>query len=369
MKFICLKKDLLGVLFQLSKAIAVKPQTQVLSGIYLNVQNNELEIHTNNYALGMSAKIPVNMESAGEIVAIGKKFIDIVKVMPNDEISIYHNDEEGYLEVSSGRSKYTIPTMNADDFPKVAHKDAESYLKIKACVLRNLIKQTVFSCSNDEGHPIYTGCLFETQGDDIAVVATNMHRLSISRDKLYESTDTLRFIVPADALRNIVEMLPDDDDALIEIDYTGKAVAFTIDKIFVTARLIEGNFPDYNKVVPKSSESVAYVRVDEMRDAIERVAIISKEDANKKITFDFTTKGLHISAQTIEFGGVEDTIDTELKGPELKISFNYTYIADVVKILKSATFKIAMNGHYDPVDIREGDGREDLIYVVTPVRS
>lgn len=369
MKFTCSKKDLLAVLFQLSKAIAVKPQTQVLGGVYLSVKDNELEIHTNNYALGMLAKIPVNMEDAGKIVVIGKKFIDIVKVMPNDSISIYYNEKEGCLEVSSARSKYSIPTMNAEDFPKVSHKDAESRLKIKACVLRNLIKQTVFACSADESHPIYTGCLFETKDDNIAVVATNMHRLSIARDKLCENTDALRFVVPADALRSIAEMLPDDEDAIIEIDYTGKGVAFTIDKVFVTARLIEGNFPDYNKVVPKSTESVVHVNVSEMREAIERAAIISREDANKKITFDFTAMGVKISAQTIEFGGVEDTIDVELKGPELKISFNYTYIADVLKILKSQIFQIAMNGQYDPVDIREGDGAESYIYVVTPVRG
>ena len=369
MKFTCSKKDLLSVLLQLSRAIAVKPQTQVLGGIYLSVKDGELEIHTNNYALGMSAKIPVLMQDAGQIVAIGKKFIDIVKAMPSDAISIFHNEDEGYLEVSSGRSKYSIPTMNADDFPKVSRKDAQSHFKIKSIVLKNLIKQTVFSCSTDESHPIYMGCLFETKDDDITVVATNMHRLAIVRDKLYENTDTMKFIVPSDALRSIAEMLSDNEDDLIDIDYTGKGVAFTIDKVFVTARLIEGNFPDYNRVIPQSSESIARVNVTEMREAVERVAIISKEDANKKITCNFTNEGLKISAQTIEFGGVEDTIDTELEGPELKISFNYTYIADVLKILKSQIFKIAMKGQYDPVDIREGDGSENFIYVVTPVRG
>ncbi len=369
MKFTCSKKDLLSVLLQLSRAIAVKPQTQVLGGIYLSVKDGELEIHTNNYALGMSAKIPVLMQDAGQIVAIGKKFIDIVKAMPNDEIAIFHNEEEGYLEVSSGRSKYSIPTMNADDFPKVSRKDAQSHLKIKAVVLKNLIKQTVFACATDENHPVYTGCQFETKDDDITVVATNMHRLAIVRDKLYENTDTLKFIIPSDALHSIAEMLSDDEDDLIEIDYTGKAVAFTIDKIFLTARLIEGNFPDYNRVVPKGAEIVAHINVAEMRAAVERGAIISKEDANKKIKFNFTKDKLKITAQTIDFGNVEDIIDVELEGSDLEISFNYIYIADVLKILKSQIFQISMKGPHDPVDIREGDGAEDFIYVVTPVRG
>jgi len=368
MKFSCAKKELLEVLMQVSKAIAIKPMTPVLTGIYLKVSGDILEVQANNYSLGMSGQITVNaQDDGGDIVVIGKKFIEVVKAMPDDVILIAKNDKENYLEVSSGRSNYSIATMNAEDFPKVLQRDAESNFKIQASVLRNLIKRTVFACSNDEGHPLYTGCLFETEGDKITVASTNMHRLSVAKDKLLDATDSLRFVVPAYALRSIYEMLPDDEEKFIKIDYTGKNVAFNIGEVFLTARIIEGNFPDYNRVIPASSTTFVEILVEELRQAIDRISIISRDSADKKVSFDFSKNGLEICAASSEIGSGTEHVHIALEGPEINMSFNCGYLADVLKILKNGNCKMALNGAFDPVDIREGDS-DDYIYVVTPVR-
>lgn len=368
MKFSCAKKELLDVLLQVSKAIAIKPMTPVLTGIYLKVTGDVLEVQANNYSLGMSGQITVNaQDGGGEIVVIGKKFIEVVKAMPDDVILIAKNEKENYLEVSSGRSNYSIATMNAEDFPKVLQRDAESHFKIQASVLRNLIKRTVFACSNDEGHPLYTGCLFETEGDTITVASTNMHRLSVAKDKLLDATDALRFVVPAFALRTISEMLPDDEDTIIKIDYTGKNVAFKIDEVFLTARIIEGNFPDYKRVIPASSTTFVEILVEELRQAIERISIISRDSADKKVSFNFSKNGLEIYAASSDIGIGSEHIHISLEGSEINMSFNCSYFSDVLKILKNGNCKIALNGAFDPVDIREGDS-DNYIYVVTPVR-
>ncbi len=366
MKFKCSKRDLQSVLFQESKALAIKPQNVALEGFYLSAQDNELEIQANNLSLGMVATIPVQMEDAGEIVVLGKKFIDIVKSLPGDDISISVNENEGCLDISSGRSVYSIRTMPAAEFIRVPRHEVANRIKIKAGVFKNLIKRTSFACAPD--HEVYRGCLFETKGDQLTVVATNMHRIAIARDVLHEPTDELRFLVSADSLRNIVEMFPEDEDAQVEINYTGKSVEFTIGKIFVTGRIIDGMFPDYNKVIPASSEIFVDVSVAEMREAIDRVSIISREDPSKKMSFVFSGEELKIYADSPEFGAGEEVIDMTKQGNDLEIAFNYTYIADALKILNSLTCRIALNGDLDPIDIREHEGATDYIYVVTPVR-
>ena len=366
MKFKCSKRDLQSVLFQESKALAVKPQNTSLEGFYLNVQEDQLEIQANNLSLGMVAKIPVIMEESGEVVVIGKKFIDVVKALPSEDISIAFNENENCLEITSDRSVYSIRTMSAGEFIKVPRHELANSIKIKAGVFKNLIKRTSFACAPD--HEVYRGCLFETKGDTLTVVATNMHRIAIAKDFLSEPNDGLRFLVSADSLRNIVEMFPEDDDSLIEINYTGKSVEFNIGKIFVTGRIIDGNFPDYNKVIPSSSEIFVEVSVAEMRDAIDRVSIISREDQNKKMSFVFTGEELKIFADSPDCGTGEEIIDVTKQGEDLEIAFNYSYIADALKNLNTLTCRIALNGNLDPIDIRESAGATDFIYVVTPVR-
>lgn len=370
MNFTCSKESLLSVLNQISKAIAVKPASPVLTGIYLKVADNSLELQTNNYSLGMSAKISVNSIENGEIVVIGKKFLDVVRAMPNsDAISFNYDEKENCLKIASGRSSYSIATFNVEDFPKVTKKDAENSFDIQATILKSLIKKTVWACVQDESHPIYSGCLFDTIDDSITVVGTNMHRVAIATNKLLQKpSEPLRFIVPVDSLRSISEMLPDEEDVNITIVYTGKNVAFTIDNIFLTARIIEGKFPEYQKTIPKSSETIVTADVEALRSALERISIISKEDSNKKVAFEFTQEGTKILAATSEIGSGTETLRTNVAGPNLNIAFNYSYLIDALKVLKNGDCRLGFNGVYDALDMRAQDD-DSFIYIVTPVRA
>ena len=369
-KFTCDKDSMFNVLSQISKAIAVKPASPVLGGIYMKVADNSLELHANNYSLGMSAKISVNALENGEIVVIGKKFLDVVRAMPDkDAIVFNYNENENCLEISCGRSSYSIATFNVEDFPKVTKKDAESSFDIKANILKSLIKKTVWACVQDDSHPLYSGCLFDTNDDSITVVGTNMHRVSMAKDNLLDKpAEPLRFIVPVETLRSIAEMLPDDANTKITIDYTGKNVAFTIGNIFLTARIIEGRFPEYQKTIPVSSATIVSVNVEDLRAALERISIISREDSNKRVSFEFTQEGTEIYAATSEIGSGTETIRTDITGPNLTISFNYSYIIDALKVLKNGECRMALNGIYDALDLRSKDD-DSYIYIVTPVRA
>lgn len=368
MKINCLKSDLMDVLNFITNAVAVKPQNQVLGGIYLSAANNQLEIHATDYSIGMMAKIPVDSQIDGKVVVLGKKFIDVIRSMPGDTVAISEDSREKLLEIASGKSRFFINTLEADDFPKIISKDAILSFKIKADVLRTLIKKTIFACATEESQPIYTGCLFESDNEKITVVATNKHRLAMAVGSLIETTDNFRFVIPRDALRVVLEMLNDTEENLIKIEYSGKKVAFTINKVFVTVRILEGDYPDYRRVIPPDADSVITAEVPKLRSAIERVSLIAREDFNKKITFNFTSEyGLELKASSAQYGAAEETLNIDKNGQGANLAFNYTYMTDVLRIVDVDKIKISMRGHYDPVDIREIDS-DDFVYVMTPLR-
>lgn len=366
MKFSCMKKDLLKVLTQVSKAVAVKPMTPILSGIYLKEFGGVLEVQANSYTLGMSGQMPVNSkDDGGEVVVLGKKFVEVVKAMPEEVVLIAQNNE--YLEVSSGSSSYAVATLNARDFPKVLSPDAAKTFKLNAPALKTAINRTIFACSTDEtGHPLYTGCLFDIAGERITIAATDMHRLALAQDTLLNVSEDVRFVIPAVALRTIAGMLP-EESAEISVDYTEKYVAFTIDGIFITTRIIEGKFPDYNAVIPKTSAITANFVTSELRQALERISIIAKDATDKKIRLKFESGVLEITATSAQFGEGEEFVPGDVQGGELEICFGIGNIMDALKVMEGYSCRISLNGEFDPAVIREG-GNSDYTYVATPQR-
>ena len=367
MKFICSRDYLLSVLNQIAKAVAIKPSTPALGGIYLKIGNGELEIQSNNYMLGMSSKIVVTSAIEGEVVVIGKKFLDVVRALPDGMISVSREFDSGYLEISCGKSSYKIATFKVDEFPKVTKTNSENSFAIEADLLKMLINKTVFACAKEEKYPIYTGCLFEIKDDEITVAATNMHRLAVSQCELVRSSNEMRFVVPGDILRIISEMLPDDSSA-ITIDYFGKNVSFEIGEVFVKARLIDGTYPEYQRVIPVAGTTFVYVNVMDLLGAVDRLSVISREDPNKKITFKIKRGEIEICAASAEVGNGVETVRARLDGDEINISFNGNYIAEALRVLREGDCKISLKGEFDAADIRPNDDR-NFIYVVTPIRT
>ena len=170
MKFNCAQQDLLSALNFIINAVAVKPQTQVLGGIYLKAEGDTLEIQATDYSLGMKGEILADAIEPGEIVVLGKKFFEVVRNMPADTLSINYDGSNSLLEVACAKIKFSINTLNTGDFPKIAVQNAMFSFKINVADLKELITKSIFACATEESQPIYTGCLFEIRDDRIDVV-------------------------------------------------------------------------------------------------------------------------------------------------------------------------------------------------------
>jgi len=259
--------------------------------------------------------------------------------------------------------------MPAFDFPKVKTPETDNSFKIRTTVLRDLIRKTVFAVGKDEARPVFMGCCFEIKDGQISLVATNTHRLALAKENLPDSYSDCSFVVPSDTLRGLMLRIdPKDVENYITINYSTRYLTFTFDNVFMTARLIEGTFPPYDRVIPASSTTRVTVGTDDFRKAVEFVALMSKETEYNTVKLAFNNGGIEISSNSPEIGDAIKGVEAQIDGDELDISFNADYIVDVLRVLESKQTIIELNDRYSPAKFTEPDD-DSYIYIATPVRA
>lgn len=369
MKFSCYKSDLLDALACAAQALPNKPQTPILSGIFLNADNSTLEIQANNFSIGIISRIPVNVELPGSIVVSGKRLLNFVKNMPDDTISFAV--EDNCLQLYSGGATVELLSMNPDDFPKVKQPDADNSFKILGSLLHDLIKRTIFAVATDDSRPIFTDVNVDIKGDTITLVATNTHRLALAKAKLPNSYPDCNFTVPAKTLSTVLSRInPKDADNYITICHTGNFLTFQFDNVFINSRLLEGVYPPHDKVIPKSPDTRVTIDTNEFEQAINFVALMSKETEYNTVFFDFNSdNAIEISSNSSEVGAANKFVDAVIDGNnDLRIAFNVNYFSDVLKVLDSTKLNITFNDKFSPCLFTEPNN-DNFLYVATPVRT
>ena len=366
MKFSCYKKDLVDALQLVSRAVAVKPSTPILSGIYINVKGSTVELQANNHSTGIVSKIPAGVESEGSVVVSGKRFFDFVRGISGDTISIKLDDT--VLTIVGSGSKVELHTMDSDTFPTVQLPDSQFRFTVNAADLKGLIKRTVFAVSKEESRPIFKGCNFSIDGNCISVGATNTHRLTTMQIKAEMDCPPCQFVVPAESLTALLSKLEVAGNSNVTIYYTERTVAFQFDTHLITSRLIEGNFPSFDRVIPKETAINVTVDTGEFADAVNFIAIMARERQHKDIKFFIDNDGIRVSAESDDIGEAIKDVEAQVVGGSITISFNVDYITDILKVIDKPQLNIGLNGEYEPITISEPDN-PNYLYVVTPVRS
>ncbi len=371
MKCTCSKNDLRNALQAVSKAVAEKPQTPILAGIYLHAEGSMLEIQATDFSLGIIAKIPANTEIDGEIVVLGRKLTEISGKLSGEIVTITDEEEESMATLKSDAAKYSLLTLSAEDFPKVKpQQEFTNSFKIRVAALKNLIRCSTFACARDkQAPPMFFGCSIQISGSNITFVGTNTHRIAIAKDEILDNADDFQFIIPAKTLNDVSGMLDiKGNDKLVTVECSTKHAAFTFDNIFVTSRLIDGQFPPFDKVIPESSDTFATLEVAELRESITRVELIARDSEYSTVKLNFTQEGLELSASANQVGKFLEHVDADVEGPDIEISLKVAYISDLMKIIGEEKLKIAMTKPLAAVEMRE-IGNDNFIYIVTPVRT
>ena len=373
------KSDLISALQIVSKGLSTKPQTPILSGIYMTAKEGQLELQSTNYELGFIVTIPAEIHTVGTAVLPGKYLTEFARKLPAEEVSIDTGSSDGLAVIRSGSARFTLRTMEVSDFPVLQRMEGTLQFTIKDRTLARLVKKSTFACLREEQRdrrPIFTGCQLEVEGKEVTFAATNVHRLAVKSELLEEDAGQIRIIIPAKFLEEVTRTITGDVPTDIHVTCSYNQISMSADGIYMTSRLIDGAFPDYRRVIPQEENIRTRVILDAetFASAVERASLIARTDQYNIVKLAFEEGLMRISSNSPEIGEAEETIAAEVKGDDVTIAFNASYLMDAVKSLDSDTFILSLQGanaqgmNLSPITIRE-EADPNYIYVVTPVRT
>ena len=368
MKFTCTKNELVQAVQIVSKAVSSKPQMPILSGIYLNAYGNTIELQATDYEIGITCKIDAEIEEPGTIVLSGRYFQEVVRRLPGETIELEFDRNEQTVKITSNSSNFNLLSLPANEFPVIKPLEGNTTFTIRDNIFRELIKKTVFACSNDEARPIFTGCLLVIHGSDMIMAATNTHRLAVKREILDDFTGNMKIIIPSKILNELLRIMVSEIPTNVTVNCTYNQISFAFDNVYITSRLIEGQFPDYQRVVPPQFTTKININTHDFQSAVDRVSLISRAGDYNIIRLSFTGDKVCITSNNPDIGKAEETIPVTIDGPEIDIAFNAKYVTDVLKNIEGDMFDFSFNQVLSPAAMRPV-GDDTFTYIVTPVRT
>lgn len=369
MKFICEKEKLLIGLNNVSRTSVGRTTTPILDGILITVRKDNILLTTNDSEIGMEYTLEESeIIEEGKVVIDCKMFGDIIRKLPNSDITIYIN-EKNLLVIECEGSTYKLSTMNADEFPTLPTINVEKTIQLPQKVLKEMIKKTAFAVSVEENRPIFTGALLEVKESKLYLVAVDGFRLALRKTPVFTDSDDFSAIVPGKYLNEVSKNLLDEEE-MIKIGIAKNQALFELHNCKVVTRLLEGEFLNYNNVIPKDKETRIKVNKTNLQNAIERAAIFSISSGEKEKKYPikmFVNLGNVIVSCTSQIGDAKEEVLVETTGKELEIGFNPKYMLDALKAIEDEEVYMDFGSNISPCIIKS-TMEDKYTYMVLPVR-
>ncbi len=370
-----MQENLARGLQTVSRAVSSRATLPVLANVLLKTENAGLKLTATNLEIGISCWVPGKVEDEGEITVPARLVTDLVASLPNQRIDLQLSAKDRTLKLSCGGSKSSIKGIEADEFPVVAAIGEAPTTSVPARALRDALGEVVFAAASDESRPILTGVLTRLVGDSMTLAAADNYRIAVRTLALSSAVGAeLSIVVPARSYAELVRILPDSDDAIeITVTPNRSQVMFHVEGTDLVSRLIEGQFPNYEPVVPKRDAWTARAVVD--REAFlasaRRASIFARDSANiVKVEVADAGDGstVSITAHAADVGDNADVLDASVEGSGTTIAFNARYLIDVLANLGAEQAALELSGPLAPGVLR-GVDKEDYVHVIMPVRT
>ena len=365
MKFTCEKALLVSALSVASRTVAQKSTIPCLEGVLLRA-GVALQLTGYNLETGITVHVGAQIQEAGSCVMPARLFFDIVRKLPDEMVSITV-DHKQQVSIRAGAAFFQITAMDSEDYPELPDVNGKSGVTMPQSALKAMISGTIFSVSENQARPIHTGCLFEVEDSSITVVAVDGYRLALRRWKSEEPIGrTLKFVVPAAALKEAEKILGDTDEACTFF-LGSKHILFTIGEATLVCRLLEGEFLDWRRVLPQNQPVKLAVNVAKMTDSIERVGLIISEKLKSPVRCKFGENTADFrSVSTI--GEAHDVCQIAGDGQDMEIGFNCRYLLDALRAIPDAECSLELINGLSPIVFTPCDKKYDFAYMVLPVR-
>jgi len=365
MHILCQRDDLLNGVNTVSKAVSTRTTLPILQCILLDAIDNEFKLVGNDLELGIESTIKATIQKSGSIAIDAKIFSEIVKKLPNSEISI-KTDEHQLLTITCEKSEFNIPGQPSNEFIQLPQITKNRPLILSQSVLREMIHQTIFSIAIEEIRPILTGELIEIKDNCLNIVSVDGYRVAILETALKDGFEDVAVVVPGKTLSEIQKILSTDEKDEVAIYFTDKHILFELNASIIVSRLLDGDFPKYDQIFSSDYETLIKVDRKSMLQSIERAALIARESKKSPVKFQINANTLAISSNT-DLGKVHEEIEISREGNELDIAFNPKYLIDALKVIDDDVIHLTFTTSLNPCIIKEPEtGRYK--YLILPVR-
>ena len=370
MKFQLDRTTLLNNLLVVQGVVERRERLPILGNILIVLKDETISLSATDMEIELVARVGAPGGDGGEVTVPARKLLDICRTLPEDA-TVEFATEENRATLRAGRSRFTLNTLPAADFPTTETIEGQVEVSVAQRDLKELIERTHFAMANQDVRYYLNGLLLEIRGERLRAVSTDGHRLAQAEVALQQSSsseEVLQCILPRKGVQELLRLIQNTDDA-VDVVVGNASLRAAIGDVTFTSRLIEGRFPDYNRVIPRSEQCDKEAEVDRelVRRSLQRASILSNEKY-RTVRLSFSTSTLHVTANNPDHEEAEDEVDIQYSGDAVEIGFNVSYLIDALGVLPSDTvsFHLSDAGSSCLLTPKEDDG--SCRYVVMPMR-
>ncbi|MFA6007282.1 MAG: DNA polymerase III subunit beta [Candidatus Shapirobacteria bacterium] len=369
MKLSLLEENLSLALTHTSRFVASKLQLPILNHILFSTDNGRLKLSATNLDLAINYWIGAKIETEGSFCLPAKEITEFVSYLSPGPLTLSLKDTN-LLTLTSPKTETNFACLPPSDFPEIPSLDPKTAFEIDLPLLTQAINQIAFAAAIDDSRPVLTAILCTFSSDNLTLVATDGFRLSLKSIKLVNplslNDQAQTFLIPAKSLQEIVKLARASKKIKIGLTTDSHQIVFVLDDLELVSRLIDGEYPDYHRIVPEAGATKVYLNRDEFSQAIKESSVFARQSANV-VKLSLKTNSIELSANAPQIGQNKVTVDAKIEGEPLEIAFNYKFISDFLAICNGDEVVLELNEPLSPGLFRD-QATPDLTHIIMPVR-
>jgi DNA polymerase-3 subunit beta len=365
MKVTCRSEELAERLAVVGRGVSTRTSVHVLTGILLRAEGGRLTLAATDMELSLRLALDATVDGDGAAVVPGRLLVDIARLLPPGEVTLEHRAEEGTLRLTCGPASYALNTFGVEDFPRLPELEGEDGFTVERQAFLDTVAKVSRSASRDESRPVLTGILVRFEPGKLVMAATDSYRLSVKETELEGGPGReLEAIVPARALGELARVAQAATSDSIEIGIRDNQVVFDVDGVSLTARRIDGQFPNYKQLVPEAFEAEVELPREEFLDVVRRTALMAQRKSPLRLRFE--EGQVTVSAQTQDVGEAQESLPVAYAGDTLEIGFNAEFLRDGLESVTEDKTRLKLISPLRP-GLIQGEG-DDFLYLIMPIR-
>ena len=375
MRAICNTETFGRKLQLVSRGVSARSTIQLLGGILLEAQGDELKLSATNMEISIQTSSPAEVEGEGRVIIPARIFNDIVRSLSGGKFTLEQDDSEGMVRLAAGENEYRIRTFAADDYPQLPKFPEEGTFSMPGESLVETVEKVSRSYSRDETRPVLTGILISFEDSRVRMVTTDSYRLSIKETELATAPfdGPKEAIIPARAMQEVSRIFSGSDEESIEVSLSENQALFRIGDVVFGTRLIDGNFPEYRRLLPSDFERKIAVSREKLIETLRRVNLFAaRQTPPVPVSLSFSEGAVEVIVKNGEVGDAHERLEASSED-EFVISFNPSYLLDGVSAIDSDEVVFKLNEALKPgliVPQLNGDeGEPDFLYLIMPMRD